>query len=84
MNRFITYISPGEIGRMQAQERLLLAKNEMILFYLLHVIDCDKNLPLSCANKIANVAKFLFYMSPLGYFYDAKKAKLYYQLWLNF
>lgn len=36
---------------------------------------------LSLSNKIANCLKFMFYISPLGYFYDTRKAKLYYEIW---
>ncbi len=41
----------------------------------------NNNIVLSGSNKCANVLKFMFYMSPFGYFYDPKKAKLYYAIW---
>ena len=38
---------------------------------------------LCYSNKIANICKFFFYLSPLGFFHDPEKAKKYYIIWKN-
>lgn len=39
--------------------------------------------PISCNNKIANIIKFFFWLSPLGFLINTKHAKKYFYIWKN-